>query len=297
MSKILVVGNGFIANHLPYQKSLYYLKVDEFNINGFLDHYKPTTVINCIGYCGNPNIDQCEINKTETYTKNTAIPLILAAECEKKSIQMIHIGSGCIAYGQSPNIVVEKQSHFERIINRDRPRKTLDLGWKENDFFRPKSFYSKTKYATDLVLGEMKNVCTLRIRMPISYISSPRNLLNKILSYISVVETKNSMTFLDDLVNVVDWCIQHQKTGIYNVVSPEPLYHSNLIKEYQKYVPEHNCEYISELELKYIVNAPRSNCILNVDKIINEGFVFRDTRTQVKETIKKYVELNNLKNK
>lgn len=288
MKKVVVVGNGFVASHLPYEKSSIKFDPRWDQISDFLWREKPDVVVNCIGFCGAPNIDACQIEKTRTYTANVTMPLLFAQACKNRNIRFIHVGSGCINYGKSPNnkcTIIEEKFHCDNC-----ELCKSDSGWRETDYSSPQSYYSKTKYAADLVLGELENTTILRIRMPISGMKSPRNLLTKLIGYKRVVEAPNSVTFMDDFVNAIDFVIQKEKIGIYNVVSPIPLTHSILLNEYKLHVPSHTYESIGTEELSSLVAAPRSNCILDSSKIVNEGFVFTDTYTQMRATIKKFVE-------
>jgi dTDP-4-dehydrorhamnose reductase len=241
------LGAGFISEHLRFPKITDRVTVS--NIGDILDSYKPDTIINCIGKTGRPNIDWCERNKTETSIANTVIPIILADECSKRNIHMIHIGSGCIFYGNSN-------------------KKT---GWDENDSANPKSFYSKTKYSCDLILKDLNNVCTLRIRMPVSSKDNPRNLINKLKSYDKIIDIQNSMTFMDDFERCVDWIIDGKKTGIYHVTNPGTLSAVDIMNEYRKYAP-HQHEVIDEQQLDDLTLAKRSNCILDNRRLLKQGF-------------------------
>lgn len=283
--KIVTLGNGFIANHLPYEIANYRLTPNQEDIGNFLDQYKPEVVINGIGFCGRPNVDQCEVEKTKTYMSNVVLPLMLAEECERRDIHMIHIGSGCIFFGESPN--TNPSVMTPRLFWGD--KEIVDLGWKESDFANPKSYYSKTKYACDLALGQMKNVATLRIRMPVSRLNNPRNFINKVRSYTKVIDEPNSMTFVDDLTQVVDWVIDNSKTGLYHVVNPGPLSAADVMREYQKYVPQHKFEAITEAELDTMTVAKRSNCIINGDKLRNEGFEMTPSEIALKDCMVEYV--------
>jgi len=277
--KVIIVGNGFIASHLKYETVTDRLLVDDFDIRTMLKEYTPDVVINCMGYCGVKNIDDCESNKERTLESNLVIPTILATECAKRNIKMIHIGSGCIFYGESANIAVSLAG----------PR---DTGWKESD--NPKlqysSFYSKIKYACDLALASLPNTCILRIRMPISEKNSPRNLINKLLKYENILEAPNSVTFIKDLARAIDWVIENNKTGIYHVTNPTPLTHVQLLEEYRKYHPEHKYNIINEEQLQQFITAPRSNCFLNTDKLANEGFVMTPTIQGLEECMASYVQ-------
>lgn len=288
--KIITAGAGFVANHLSYPIVSDRILPNYKSIDDFLDTHKPDILINCIGFTGGPgrNIDGCEENKQKTFDTNTILPIMLASACEKRDIRVIQIGSGCIYYGASPNTKQEKCDCGTHCFC-EWPM--IDSGWKENDAANPVplSTYSKSKYACDLALMSMKNVTTLRIRMPISWKREPRNLLSKLISYKKVVEIPNSVTFLDnELSRAVDWAIHREKTGVYHVCNPKPLTHGQILKEYQKYVPNHKFISITPKELENLVIATRSNCIIDSSKIINDGFIFYDAEEMLSECVRRY---------
>jgi 3,5-epimerase/4-reductase len=280
----VVIGNGFIASHLNYPILNDRIEANYNYIASWLDEYKPDVVINCIGYCGGANIDGCEINKSRTFQTNTILPIMLASVCAARDIRVIQIGSGCIYYGCSPNSIYG--------MPYGGPHISFDPGWKETDSAAPLSTYSKSKYACDLSLGTMKNVTTLRIRMPISDKASPRNLISKLISYKEVVEIPNSVTFLKDLSRAVDWAVSSEATGTYHVTSPKPITHSQILNEYKKYVPEHTFSSITPDELNGLVSAPRSNCIIDSSKIMNDGFEFLNQEEELKRCVKEFAENN-----
>lgn len=289
--KVIVLGKGFIASHLPYNISNYRLSPDDKRIGDFLDQEKPDVIINTVGFVGTPNVDQCQVEKSETYIGNVVLPCLLASECERRSIHLINIGSGCIFYGPSPRAINHYQINC--ITGEKESGWITDTGWVEEDIANPISHYSKTKYACDLAISALKNVATLRIRMPISSKDTPRNLLNKLIGYKNVLEEPNSMTFMDDLVSAIDWTIDNEKTGIYHFASPKPITHSMLLNEYKKYQPTHEYRSIGTAELSTMTIAARSNCILDCRKITNEGFKFGDTDTRIHDTIKAFAENRN----
>ncbi len=274
--KVLIVGKGFIADHLRFDRIKQRISISDKEVQNILDTEKPDVIINTIGYCGEPNIDACEVNKSKTYTANVVIPLILAQVCEKKDIRMIHLGSGCIYYGISP---AEKKWADGWMIPPE------GVGWCEEDAATPLSFYSKTKYATDMMIGGMKNVTTLRLRMPISHLHSPRNLIDKLKRYKEVIDEPNSVTFLSDLTRAVDFVIEKNLTGIYHITSKQPLTATQVMIEYQRYHPEHTFQIIDLKRLSELTTAPRSNCILDSSKIEREGFVFEGS---LESTMKEY---------
>lgn len=281
--KILTLGKGFVSEHLPYNTITDRLIADSKQIENILDRDKPDVLINCIGRCGNPNVDQCELIKHEVYTANTIIPAIVAEACNKRNIHFIQIGSGCIFYHKSPNMIygtrqVNPFDSFE-----------VDCGWKEDDFANPESYYSKTKYAADLLLGSLPNVSVLRVRMPISDKNNPRNLLNKLRKYDQVIDIPNSMTFMSDFVKCIDWCAKNHKTGMYHVTNPGTLTAAQIMNEYKKYFPEHKFKVIDETQLSSLTVAKRSNCILNSDKLRRDGFNMTPVEEALIDCMKLYI--------
>jgi len=277
--KIMTIGAGFVADHLNYPKIddrvSMTLRMESNNmfIDSILLRNKPDVLINCIGKTGRPNVDWCESNKEETSLTNTALPIVLAEACARHSVHLIQIGSGCIFFGESPN----------------KDESGRDLGWKEEDFANPKSYYSKTKYACDLALGGMKHVTTLRIRMPISTKNTERNFINKVRGYKKVIDIPNSVTFMDDLVRCIDWVANERPSGIFHVTNPEPITAAQVMREYQKYFPEHSFEVISEAELDQLTVAKRSNCIINSEKLFNAGFRMTPSQEALETCMAEYV--------
>jgi len=279
--KICTLGKGFISEHLEYSNISERLDNSSKLINLYLDKYKPDVLINCIGKTGRPNIDWCQSHMEETAAINTAFPILLAEACQQKSIHLIQIGSGCIFFGTSPNVVKNELGE------------EVDLGWNETDFANPQSFYSKSKYACDLVLGDMKHVTLLRIRMPVSPKNNQRNLINKLLGYQKIISLPNSMTFTSDLKRCIQWVIDGSHTGIFHVTNPEPLTAAQIMKEYQKYVPTHSFEIINESQLDALTLAKRSNCLLSTKKLNQAGFYLTPSDEALTHCMAEYVQSTN----
>lgn len=299
--KIMTLGKGFIANHLPYEQITEKLIPWQSHVRKTLEHFKPDVLVNCVGITGRPNIDWCESNKSETYIGNVVLPALVGAECEKLEIHHIMIGSGCIFFGKSPNFHCVQndgsplppqppsQFHGTWMGTFLHPGIEIDDGWKETDFANPQSYYSKTKYSCDLLLGDLKYNTTLRIRMPISPKNEPRNFISKIKGYSKVIDIPNSITMVDDLVRCIDWFANESKFGIYHVANPLPLSAARVMREYQKYNPDHIFEVINESQLDELTLAKRSNCILNTDNLTNAGFIMTPSEEALIDCMKKYV--------
>lgn len=275
--KIIIVGLGFAESHLnsKYIRVPDRLDPSEQSVNKLIDQHRPDLIINCIAKTGRPTVDWCDQNREETLVANVTVPTMLAQACSRQSVRMLHIGSGCIFYGPSPNI-----------------NDGVDTGWKETDSANPESYYSKTKYATDLSIQDLKNVCILRIRMPLSKRNVPRNYLSKILKYSSLINNANSITFMDDFARGVDWAVDKGKIGIYHLCNPEPVGAAQVVRRYHELAmtnPVPNIPIISENELNNITVAPRSNCIIDSSKIISEGFDIEPASRQLNNYLSEYI--------
>lgn len=269
MKNILTLGNGFVANHLPYEKITERIYPIHQRIEDILIKYKPDVLINCIGKTGRPNIDWCESNKIDTIVANINIPIMLAQICNQIGIHFIHLGSGCIYFDK------------DKVLS-------------EEDEGNPKSFYSKTKYACDLAIGELDNVTVARIRMPISSRDDSRNLINKLRGYKQIIDIPNSVTFMDDFSRCIEWIIDKEKVGIYNVVNDGTLTAAEVMGEYQKYF-KHTFDIISGEELDRLTIAKRSNCILSNLKLSNAGFEMGSAKESLINCMKEYVRNINVK--
>ncbi len=232
MSRVLIFGPGFLGTkfHLATDGSILSKAdiADPTQVRAALDEHQPDAVVNFAGKTGKPNVDWCETNKLPTMRSNVVGALVLAEACAERNIHLTHISSGCIFYGPSPD-----------------PK-----GWKEDDFANPSAFYSRTKYAADLVLSQLPNVAIVRLRMPIDSEPGPRNSITKVVSYPKVIDVANSVTVVDDLLPVVRGVIEKRGVGIFHAVNPGVMRHRDLIALYEELVdPTHTNEWISEQDL------------------------------------------------
>jgi glucose-1-phosphate thymidylyltransferase len=236
-----------------------------------LERIKPDAVINTAGRTGKPNVDWCETHPVETAHDNVIGALTLAEACQEKNIYLLHIGSGCVFYGDLP-----------------RPE-----GWSEDDFANPSALYSRTKYAADLVLSKLPNVAIARIRMPIDWQPGSRNLIDKLASYRQVIDVENSVTVIEDFLHAVWQLIQKRGTGIFHVVNPGIMRHRDLLAMYREYVdPNHSCEWIRDEDLvaRGLATKQRSNNILQSIRLRELGIEMRPIDVALRDTMIRYAQ-------
>lgn len=138
----------------------------------------------------------------------------------------------------------------------------------------------------DLV-GNYENVCTLRVRMPISSdLSNPRNFITKITRYDKVVDIPNPMTILDELLPISLEMAKRNLTGIWNFTNPGVVSHNEILQMYKEYVdPNFTWKNFTLEEQAKVIVAPRSNNELDASKLKNEF----PQLLSIKDSLVKYV--------
>jgi 3,5-epimerase/4-reductase len=273
MSKILIFGAGYLgermAKELP-DAMLSTARIDQADdVRDALEEHQPESVLNFAGKTGKPNVDWCESHQLETFRSNIIGPLVLAEECQRANVHLLHIASGCIFYGASPD-----------------PK-----GWLENDFANPTSVYSRSKYAADLALSKLPDVGIVRLRMPIDGQPNPRNLITKLANYPKIIDVENSVTVVDDLVHVIRQLVEKRGTGIFHAVNPGTMRHRDLITLYNELVdPAHTNEWISESDLvkQGLAVSGRSNCILQNTRLAELDITMRPIDVALRDAMEKY---------
>jgi dTDP-4-dehydrorhamnose reductase len=278
--KILIIGGGYVGKRCKEAWGEEAVLATEKvytpeDVLQMLAEHEPDVVLNAAGVRGKPNVDWCEAHQLETIVGNTKLPITIAEACQQKNIYLLHIGSGCVFYGESPD-----------------PK-----GWKEDDFANPVAVYSKAKYAADITLSTLSNVGIARIRMPMDYISSPFNIIDKLAVYEKIADVENSLTVIEDMVKVFYQLLQKEASGIFHVTNPGTIKHREIIELYKKYVdPTKEAEWISANDLvdQGLVDRMRSTNKLQSHNLEKLGITMRDAKEAVEETIQKYAALKRM---
>ncbi|CAL9151536.1 unnamed protein product [Musa hybrid cultivar] len=235
-----------------------------------IQNVKPSHVFNAAGVTGRPNVDWCESHKQETIRTNVAGTLTLADVCREHGLLLMNYATGCIFEYDT--------EHLEG----------SGIGFKEED--KPNftgSFYSKTKAMVEELLKEYENVCTLRVRMPISSdLSNPRNFITKITRYNKVVNIPNSMTVLDELLPISIDMAKRNCRGIWNFTNPGAVSHNEILEMYKSFIdPSFKWVNFTLEEQAKVIVAPRSNNEMDATKLKRE---FPELLS-IKDSLIKYV--------
>lgn len=275
--KILIIGKGFIGSRCAETWKDEAVVADRrinsvADARALLDEHTPDVVLNAAGVRGKPNVDWCETNQRETILGNTILPLLIAEACQERGIYLLHLATGCIFYGASPD-----------------PR-----GWTEDDYANPVAVYSKTKYAADLALSTLSNVGIARFRMPIDSIPSEGNLIDKLARFPKVIDVENSVTIVEDLVSVLYQLLEKRGTGIFHTTNPGTIKHKEIMALYEELVdPAHKNEWITEEDLvtQGLAVKKRSNNFMQSRNLEKFGIHMRPIREAMRGTMEKYARL------
>jgi dTDP-4-dehydrorhamnose reductase len=288
-------GENFIALS---RKQVDYTRFDV--LLDFLRANKPSFVINSAGYTGKPNVDACEVAKADTLQGNSLFPQTVAHVCAALDIPWGHVSSGCIYSGAK---VVEngKTTVVRDLTTVDvaalRARNAL-LGFTETDepnfSFRkpPCSFYSGTKALGEEAISGIGQSYIWRLRIPFDEVENSRNYITKIQRYAKVYDNVNSLSHRADFVNAcLDLWKANAPFGIYNVTNPGYVTTRQvveMIKELLTPLREFEFWQSDEEFYKFAAKTPRSNCILDVSKLLSAGVKIRPVEEALEAALKNW---------
>lgn len=275
--KILVIGNGYIGTRCAQSwgdkavlssRKIYSVQ-DALDL---LESEKCDVVLNAAGVRGKPNVDWCETHQMETAQGNVTLPITIAQACAQRKIYLLHIGSGCVFYGPSPD-----------------PK-----GWKEDDFANPLSYYSKCKYAADLAIGSLPNVGVARIRVPLDDRPFPGNIIDKLAHYPKIIDVANSITVIPDMIDVFYALLEKKAEGIFHVTNPGAIKYRDLMAMYEAHVDAaHANEWINEEDLvrEGLAAKMRSTNCLQSSNLEKYGIKMRSIKEAAEDAMVHYAKV------
>jgi len=263
---------------------------------------KPAFLINAAGFTGKPNVDACEDAKADTLAGNTLLPEMLAHACLVEKIAWGHVSSGCIFSGAK--IVENGISRVEKDMTkpglRDLPEQNHEAvrGYTESDHpnftFRdpPCSFYSGTKGLAEEVIAGVGQSYIWRLRIPFDEYDNPRNYLSKLQRYEKVYDNVNSISHRGDFVNAcLDLWEKGAPCGAYNITNPGYITSHQVVRMIERILkPARKFQYWKDDAEFYHIAArtPRSNCVLDVSKLLATGVRIRPVEEAIEHSLRKW---------
>jgi dTDP-4-dehydrorhamnose reductase len=224
-----------------------------------LRELRPEFLINAAGYTGKPNVDACEIHRTECLDGNAVLPGVIREACEKTQTSWGHVSSGCIFTGA--------KADGSGFTENDAP----NFSFRKNNC----SFYSGCKALGEEVLDGAENCFIWRLRIPFNNINSERNYISKMMRYDRLLMATNSLSQLDEFADacVASWT-QRVPFGTYNLTNPGSVTTRDVVRLIQKHgLSSRDFQFFESDDqfMKLAAKTPRSNCVLDSTKAIAAG--------------------------
>jgi dTDP-4-dehydrorhamnose reductase len=268
----------------------------------FLNTRKPEFVINAAGFTGKPNVDACELDKAGTLAGNTLLPQTIAHACVAAGVPWGHVSSGCVFSGAK--VTVNGQTRTEKDMTKPELRALAEKspekihGFTESDTpnfsFRdgPCSFYSGSKALGEEAMAGIGQSYVWRLRIPFDEIDGARNYLSKVQRYAKVYDNVNSISHRADFVRAcLDLWQRRAPFGVYNVTNPGFVTTRQVMGLIEKSLkPARKFGFWSGDEEFYhfAAKTPRSNCVMDVSKLLAAGVKIRPVGEALEDSLKKW---------
>jgi dTDP-4-dehydrorhamnose reductase len=268
----------------------------------FLRASRPAFLVNAAGYTGRPNVDACELAKADTLQGCALLPQVIAHACDVAGIPWGHVSSGCLYSGAK--VVEGGRLRVEKDMTRPEMRTLIEKspqlirGFTEEDApnfsFRepPCSFYSGSKaLGEEAIFGVGQNY-SWRLRIPFDEVDGPRNYLSKVQRYPKVYDNLNSISHRGEFVNAcLDLWKRRAPFGIYNITNPGFVTTRHVVELVEKILHTgRKFEFWKSDEEFYRVAAktPRSNCALDVTKLLATGVTIRPVEEALEASLRNW---------
>jgi UDP-glucose 4,6-dehydratase len=268
----------------------------------YVHQMRPSFIINAAGYTGKPNVDGCESARAETLAANALLPQTIARVCLVTNTPWGHVSSGSIYKGAK--VLDTGGTRIETDLSRPEIRWLFEQhperfsGFTELDepnftFLKPPcSFYSGTIALAEEALRTVRECYVWRGRIPFSEHDHPRNFLSKIQYYPKVYDSVNSLSHLDDFAQTcLNLWERGAPFGIYNVTNPGVVTTRQVVALIERILkPDRTFEFWKDDEEFYRdgAKAPRSNCILDVSKLLATGVRMRSVHEALEESLRRW---------
>jgi dTDP-4-dehydrorhamnose reductase len=302
------IGQAFARALRERQQDFTALSRKEFDYTrfdvllNFLRENRPDFLINAAGYTGKPNVDACEEARADTLAGNTLFAQTIAQACLVTRTPWGHVSSGCIYSGakirSDGDWRIEKDFSQPHLKNLAVKSPEAIRGYQEMDApnfsFRqpPCSFYSGTKALAEEAIVGLGQTYLWRLRIPFDEFDNPRNYLTKVQRYPKVYDNVNSISHRGDFVHAcLDLWDRRASFGIYNMTNPGFVTTRQVVEMIQAILkPKRSFEFWESDEEFYRLAAktPRSNCVLDVSKLLATGVKLRTVTEALEDSLRNW---------
>ncbi len=262
---LILGGNGYVGT--AFQKHLQQMRLpfevvsrsvldysDESSLMRLIDQRRPEFLINAAGYTGRPNVDACEVHRTECLQGNAVLPGVIRSACEKAGLPWGHVSSGCIYTGTNPD-----GSGFTEVD-------AANFSFRQNNC----SFYSGCKALGEELLSDTAGCYVWRLRIPFNEVDGPRNYISKMMRYDCLLKATNSLSQLDEFAAACIACwTKRVPFGTYNLTNPGSVTTEDVVAMIKRFGLTQKVFRFFDSEdqfMKLAAKTPRSNCVLDTTK-------------------------------
>lgn len=269
---VLLGGNGYVGSAIGRaltRRGLAFRSVTRSQVNyadrdtltALLKDVRAEFLINAAGYTGRPNVDACEIHRTECLDGNAVLPGIVRQACEAANVPWGHVSSGCIFTGA--------RSDGSGFRETDPP----NFSFRQNNC----SFYSGCKALGEEVLAGAERCHIWRLRIPFNNVDGPRNYISKMLRYDRLLMATNSLSQLDEFADASISCwTMRLPFGVWHLTNPGSVTTREVVELIQKRGLSNRVFQFFDSEDQFLqtaASAPRSNCVLDTSKATAAGLL------------------------
>ena len=224
-------------------------------------------------------MDACEFHKGECLAGNAVVPGIIAQACEDANVPWGHVSSGCIYTGSGRTA-------------QGLPKRTLRIS--------PSARTTVLSTAGRKALGEevlagYSNVYIWRVRIPFDQFENPRNYLTKLMRYSRLLDATNSISELQEFVEASLLCWERRVPfGIYNMTNPGSVTTREVVDLIKKSgVSDRQFDFFSDEDefMRVAANTPRSNCVMNSDKLRGAGIRLTEVREAIERDLRNWTKI------
>ncbi len=133
-----------------------------------------------------------------------------------------------------------------------------------------------------------------RFRMPMDYIPSSGNIIDKLVQYPKIIDVRNSLTVIEDMIGVFYQLLEKKAAGIFHVTNPGAISHRDILALYEELVvPLKSKIWITEDDLvgDGLAVKKRSTNILQSLYLEKFGIVMRPVHESARETMMRYAQI------
>lgn len=218
----------------------------------------PELVINCAGFIPKPSVALCDRFPNETMVYNTLLPKLIAYECKSVGAVFAQISTACLWN--------DGQEHAED----DNIQRA---------FSGECGFYVGSKALAEYMIKEQTKHYIWRIRLPFDEHHSEKNYLSKLAAYDTVYDHDNSLSHRADFVRACLHLWKHKAAfGTYNICNRGHIRAVDVVRQL--------LDAGIRRTMPMVVPGPRTDCRVNIDKLLAAGFKMRPVEDAVADAIK-----------